>query len=54
VDGGLDAGVMQYVGKAIKEMAVEDVPCIGIASHKMVVMNELLTEKGFVCLPSFA
>lgn len=45
VDGGLDAGVMQYVGKSIKEMAVDDVPCIGIASHKMVILNELLTEQ---------
>jgi len=52
VDGGLDAGVMQYVGKAIKEVSVEDVPCIGIASHKMVIMNELLTEKGFDPMPA--
>lgn len=52
VDGGLDAGVMQYVGKAIKEMAVDDVPCIGIASHKMVVLNEMLTEKGNTNIPA--
>jgi len=44
IDGGLDAGVMQYVGRAVKEVAISDVPCIGIASHKMVVLHEMLTE----------
>jgi len=44
IDGGLDAGVMQYVGKAVKEMAVDDVPCIGIASHKKVILHNLLKE----------
>jgi hypothetical protein len=44
IDGGLDAGVMQYVGRAVKEVAISDVPCIGIASHKMVILNEMLSE----------
>lgn len=44
IDGGLDAGVMQYVGKAVREGSVADVPCIGIATHKMVLLNEMLSE----------
>eukprot|EP00026_Physarum_polycephalum_P000864 Phypoly_transcript_00865.p1 GENE.Phypoly_transcript_00865~~Phypoly_transcript_00865.p1 ORF type:complete len:1244 (+),score=186.39 Phypoly_transcript_00865:84-3815(+) len=46
VDGGMDTGVMQHVGKAIKDMAVKDVPYIGIATHKMVIDNEKLKERG--------
>lgn len=42
MDGGLDVGVMYYVGKAVKEMAVTDVPTIGIATYRMVTSNNLL------------
>eukprot|EP00026_Physarum_polycephalum_P000758 Phypoly_transcript_00759.p1 GENE.Phypoly_transcript_00759~~Phypoly_transcript_00759.p1 ORF type:complete len:1303 (-),score=216.41 Phypoly_transcript_00759:155-4063(-) len=46
VDGGSDAGVMQHVGKAVKNMAIKDVPYIGIATHKMIFKNDILTAGG--------
>ena len=42
VTGGLDTGVMQFVGDAVKKQDFDDVPCIGIATHKKVSHFETL------------
>jgi len=42
VTGALDAGVMKFVGDAMRSQGVDDVPCIGIATYKKVTHYETL------------
>lgn len=37
-------GVMKYVGKAMRDNDVGNVPCIGIASHNKVMQQDALTR----------
>jgi len=41
VTGGLDSGVMKFVGDAVRDQDA-DVPCIGIATYSKVINKELL------------
>jgi len=48
VTGGLDSGVMEFVGDAVREQDATNVPCIGVASYKMVSHWERLAHGGLL------
>lgn len=48
VDGGFDVGVMKYVGQALRDNDIVNVPCIGIATLNKVMQYQDLEQ----CAPS--
>jgi hypothetical protein len=44
VDGGMNAGVMKYIGKSIQSMSVTHIPCIGVAAYRKVTNHDSLKK----------